>query len=99
MEDFRRATGWDGETFRTYLSKQYKAFVEHVGNDQYHVRETFRPYTTWPKFQQHVTQVKRVITDYSPAVFDNVLIYEFYMPLTNEAHLRTTLDSLFFRDT
>jgi len=99
-EDFKKTTGWSvGRTFDTYWMKQFKPFVEPLGNGRYHVRETFRPYMTWPKFRQHVTQVRRVVTDYSPVVFENVLIYEFYMPLTNEAHLRTTLDSLFFRDT
>ena len=28
-----------------------------------------------------------------------MLIYDFLMPLTHEAHLKTTLDALFFRDT
>jgi hypothetical protein len=28
-----------------------------------------------------------------------VLIFEFFMPLSNEAHLRTTLDALFYKDT
>ncbi|HEX8457643.1 MAG TPA: hypothetical protein VF656_10120 [Pyrinomonadaceae bacterium] len=99
LEEFRKDSGWDVETFRTYRSKQFKAFIEEVGNGQYQVRETFRPYVTWPKFQQHVTQVKRVVTNYTPLMLDNVVIYEFYMPLANEGHLRTTLDSLFFRDT
>lgn len=99
MQEFRKAAGWSEEAFRTYMSKQYKAFVEHVGNGQYQVRETFRPFVTWPKFQQHVTQVKRVVTDYTPKMLDTVVIYEFYMPLANEGHLRTTLDSMFFSDT
>jgi hypothetical protein len=99
-EEFKRATGWlAGSTFNTYWQKQFKSFVEPLGNDRYHVRETFRPYITWSKFRQHVTQVRRVVSDYAPVVFENVLIYEFYLPLTNEAHLRTTLDSLFFSDT
>src|SRR6266536_4180829 len=99
-EEFKRATGWlHGRTFDTYWQKQFKAFVEPVGNQRYHVRESFRPYITWSQFRQHVTQVRRVVTDYTPVVYDNVLIFEFYMPLTNEAHLRTTLDSLFFADT
>ena len=99
-EEFKRATGWtEGTTFETYWQKQFKSFVEPIGKGRYHVIETFRPFMTWTKFRQHVTQVRRVVTDYSPVVFDYVLIYEFYMPLTNEAHLRTTLDSLFFRDT
>ena len=28
-----------------------------------------------------------------------VLIFEFFMPLTNETHLRTALDALFYKDT
>ena len=99
-EEFKKETGWLVEsTFNTYWRKQFRSFVEPIGNGRYHVRETFRPYMTWPKFRQHVTQVRQVVTDYSPLVFQNVLIYEFYLPLTNEEHLRTTLDSLFYKDT
>src|SRR5262249_55647396 len=83
----------------TYWPKHYKPFLEPVGGGRYHVRETFRPYMSWQRFRQHVSQTRRVVTNYSPKAFDNVLIYEFYLPLTNEAHLRTTLDSLFFSDT
>lgn len=97
-EDFKKATGWEGKTFETYWSKQFKPFVEALGDGKFNVRDTFRPYMTWPKFQQHVTQVRQVFTNYSPIIYDNVLIFEFYMPLTNEGHLRTTLDSLFFSD-
>jgi len=53
---------------------------------------------TWRKFKQHVTQVRRVVTNYEPSSSE-VMIYDFLMPLTNEAHLRTTLDALFFKDT
>jgi hypothetical protein len=99
-EEFKSATGWlTGKTFVTYWPKHYKPFLEPAGGGRYHVRETFRPYMAWPKFREHVSQTRRVVTDYSPIAFDNVLIYEFYLPLTNETHLRTTLDSLFFRDT
>ena len=99
-EEFKKETGWVVEsTFNTYWQKQFKSFVEPLGRGRYHVRETFRPYMTWQKFRQHVTQVRQVVTDYSPVVFENVLIFEFYLPLTNEAHLRTTLDSLFYKDT
>jgi len=99
-EEFKKETGWVvGSTFDTYWRKQFHSFVEPIGDGRYHVKETFRPYMTWPKFRQHVTQVRQVVTDYSPLTFENVLIYEFYLPLTNEAHLRTTLDSLFYKDT
>lgn len=62
--------------------------------------EAFRPFSTWDRFRQHVTQVRRVTaTDYSYSSFDDVLMYEFFMPLTNEAALRNTLDALFYKDT
>ncbi len=97
--EFQKATGWSGRSFNTYLSKQFRPFLESVGSGKYRVSEAFRPFVTWRKFRQHVTQVRRVVTDYSPITFDSVLIYEFFMPLTHENALRTTLDSLFFKDT
>ena len=99
LAEFQEATGWPDSSFRTYLSKQYRAFLDPVGDDKYRVSEAFRPFVTWRKFRQHVTQVRRVVTDYSPVIYENVLIYEFFMPLTHENALRTTLDALFFKDT
>lgn len=97
--DFGAATGWNGKTLDTYWSKQYKPFVVPIGGDKYRVSEAFRPYTSWKKFQRHVTQVRPISTDYKRLQFDNVIIYEFFMPLTNETQLRMTLDALFFKDT
>lgn len=97
-EEFRDATGWEKPgTLDTYLRKQYKGIFEKVG-DRYRVSESFRKFVTWRKFKQHVTQVRRVVTNYDPSSSE-VMIYDFLMPLTNEAHLRTTLDALFFKDT
>lgn len=38
-----------------------------------------------------------MVTNYEPKR-SKVLIYDFLMPLTNEEHLRMTLDSLFYKD-
>ena len=66
----------------------------------FRVTEAFRPYSKWEQFKQHVTQVRRVTaTDYDKSEYDKVLIYEFFMPLTNELALRGTLDALFYKDT
>jgi hypothetical protein len=92
-------TTWQGDTFRTYWSKQLKQFVLDASTGKFRVSESFRPFADWDKFQQHVTQVRRVSSDYEKKIYDHVLIYEFFMPLTNEAHLRTTLDTLFYKDT
>ena len=35
---------------------------------------------------------------YAPTTFDEVVVLEFYMPLTQESALRRTLDSLFYED-
>ncbi len=107
IAEFIAATGWDKPgTFKTYLRKQYKGLIENVGGgpfkisdtERYRVTESFRKLVAWRKFKQHVTQVRRVVTNYEPTSSE-VLIYDFLMPLTNEAYLRTTLDALFFKDT
>jgi hypothetical protein len=98
IEEFRNVTGWEKPgTLNTYLRKQYKGLFEKVGSDQYRVSEAFRKLVSWRKFKQHVTQVRRVVTNYEPSSSE-VMIYDFLMPLTNEAHLRTTLDALFYKD-
>ncbi len=98
IDEFIAATGWKKPgTLNTYLRKQYKGLIEKVSNTHYRVTDAFWKFVTWRKFKSHVTQVCRVVTDYQPAS-SKVLIYDFLMPLTNEEHLRMTLDSLFYKD-
>ena len=71
-----------------------------AGDGKYRVSEAFRPYATWNAFQRHiVSQVRRVASQYTLSTYPNLLVFEFFMPLTNEGHLRTALDALFFKDT
>ena len=99
-QDLQDATSWSDAAIKTYWSKQFRPFVRKFDDGVYRVTEAFRPYSTWDRFRQHVTQVRRVTaTDYAYTPYDNVLVYEFFMPLTNEAALRGTLDALFYRDT
>jgi len=93
-------TNWSQSSLDTYWSKQFRPFVRNAGSGLFRVSEAFRPFATWDRFRQHVTQVRRVTaTDYTRSEYENVLIYEFFMPLTNEAALRGTLDALFYKDT
>lgn len=92
------ATGWSQASADAYWSKQFKNILEPIGNDQYRVRDRFRLYLDWKKFKNLVTQVKTSPPSYAPTVFDEVVVYEFYMPLSHEAPLKVTLDSLFFKD-
>jgi len=98
LDEFIKATGWDKPgTLNTYLRKQYKGLIEKVDDKHFRVTDAFWKFATWRKFKGHVTQVRRVVTDYEPKS-SNLLIYDFLMPLTNEEHLRMTLDSLFYKD-
>ncbi len=98
-EEMEAQTSWQGKTFSTYWSKQYEQFVIAADADFFRVSEAFRPFASWEAFQRHVTQVRRVSSDYTLLCHDSVLVFEFFMPLTNETHLRTALDALFYKDT
>jgi hypothetical protein len=108
LEEFRKATGWEKEsTFNTYLSKQFKGLIEKIedgpsipATSQYRVTESFRDLVEWRQFRQRVvTQVRPNPLKSHERIRSDVLIYEFLMPLTHETQLRTTLDTLFFKDT
>lgn len=87
LDEFRAATGWTKPgTLNTYLRKQYKGLIEPVSGTHYRVTDAFWKLITWRKFKGHVTQVRRVVTNYEPKR-SKVLIYDFLMPLTNEEHL------------
>lgn len=101
-QQLEEITTWQGRTFPTYWSKQFRPFlVQDQSNPNYfRVSEAFRRIATWEQFRQHVTQVRSLtLADYQPLRYDLVRVYEFFMPLTNEAFLRAALDALFFRDT
>jgi hypothetical protein len=97
-DDLRQVTGWSPSALDTYWSKQFRGIIEDLGGGRYRVRERFRQYLDWRKFRNLVTQVKTVPPSYAPTTFDEVVVYEFYMPLTHESALRVTLDSLFYKD-
>ena len=98
-EEFQKATGWSkAATFDTYWSKQYKTLVVPLKGDRYRISEVFTRFNTWAKFRTHVTQNRQVSADYKPSVYKSVVLFEFFMPLTNEGYLRTSLDALFYKN-
>ena len=50
------------------------------------------------KFKKYKTKTRHVATDYSIFSYDNLIIFEFFMPLKNEGSLRNSLDALFYKD-
>jgi hypothetical protein len=100
LEEFAKAAGWDvaGSTFRTYFSKQFEGLLIKNGAS-YGVSQLFLKYNEWRKFRDSVVTQKRILRhDYAASSYENVVMFEFFMPLTNEASLRMALDALFFRD-
>ena len=68
------------------------------GTSRYRAAEPVGEPAGWSGLEQHATRDPHVVRPYRPRT-SRVLIYDFLMPLTHEAQLRTTLDALFFRDT
>jgi len=97
--DLKPLTTWSSATLRTYWQKQFRPFVVPAGSGKLRVSDAFRPLARWKDFRRYVTQVRRVSSQYARSVYSHVLVFEFFMPLTNEAHLRWTLDSLFYKET
>src|SRR5208283_1880181 len=80
-------TTWRGKTFPTYWTKLYEQFVVRSGTN-FRVGDAFRPFTNWSAFQRHVTQNRASSSQYTLLRYDSLPIFEFFMPLTNETHLR-----------
>jgi hypothetical protein len=98
-DEFRLATGFSKGSFNNYLSKQFRGLLLPVGTNLFRVSGVFRLFRTWSQFQDKVvTQKRNWGRQYAHLKFDNVVIFEFYMPLRNEEYLRETLDALFFKD-
>jgi len=95
-----KSAGWDPkkQTFRTYWSKQFRPLLIEVG-DKYRVSQVFKRYGTWEKFRDNIlTQNRALPSGYQPSGYEDVAVFEFFMPLRNEEYLRAALDSLFYRD-
>jgi hypothetical protein len=98
-KEFQAATGYGDVSFRTYWAKQFKGLLVTVGEDLYRVSLAFRQFATWPKFRDNVVTQNRILTrEYDRSSYENVVMFEFFMPLRNEEYLRTALDALFYKD-
>lgn len=106
--DLAQQAGWSEKSISTYWSKQMEPFVQPIPpilkgsqqkHQQYRVTDVFLSVGTWPKFRRHVSQKRRLTFEYKHSAYQTVLIFEFFLPLTNETVLRNALDALFYRDT
>jgi hypothetical protein len=105
--ELQTQTSWDWKSTTTYWSKQYEPFVKAVPpiltgaaqkDQKFRVTRAFLPFGSWTKFRRHVSQKRRLTYEYEHETYDTVLLFDFFLPLTNETVLRLSLDSLFYRD-
>lgn len=87
------------DNFVTYFSKKFKHLLEEAVNDEgYLVSGIFKNYATWEKFYAFYSQSTKIKADYNEQFYCKLMTFEFYLPLTNEKVLRSTLDDLFYKD-
>ncbi len=98
-EMFRTSTGWGKKIFNTYFSKIFKNIVKKVDDKHYLVTETFRKVSSWRKFEAFFSKVQLIPANFSTLWYKSVMIYEFFLPLSNETDLKSALQSLFYKDT
>jgi hypothetical protein len=98
VQELSKASGWSEVSVKTYLGKALGQLVERLpGGGIRARREVLR--ISRERFLGHMTQVKQIFTEYNRQKHENLLSFEFLLPLTREDKLRRALDDLFFSDT
>ncbi len=90
-------TSWKKQsTWTTYVSKQLRGYVDRHG-DQWSVKATFAQ-LSFDDYRGGATQVRIPVPKWNRRTYDQVVSYEFLLPLTREDKLRAALDKLFYRE-
>jgi len=100
-EEFKKFADYPNpDNFNTYFSKKFKHLLEEAPNDKgkYLVAGIFKKYSKWENFRAFYSQSSRIKVNYIEEYYKNLMIFEFFMPLTNESYLRLSLDELFYKD-
>lgn len=97
-QELAEAAEWTQENTDTNISKRLSEFIRKGEGDLLFadpvvLRVRLADFTGLFRQKQHL------FAEYIREETDNVLVYEFFMPLANEDRLRDSLDSLFFSDT
>ena len=97
IDDIMNATGWAKSTAETYVAKQVRDLIERRQKGFVVRREFLR--LSQEDFLRLVSQKEYILPHYRRVAYENLVTYEFLLPLTKEDTLRRTLDELFYRDT
>lgn len=97
LDDLIKASGWTEQTAKIYLSKKFSELVKET-NGAYHVIPEFLR-VRFEEFKDLHRQKQTIFTEFVRMAPQKVLMYEFFMPLSQEYRLREALDNLFYKDT
>jgi len=95
-KEFEAEVKW-GKSLPTYWSKKINTLLIKTGKS-FRVSEVFRRYLNPNAFYNHISQTTQVSQNYLSYSYENVILFDFFMPLSNELFLRDVLDSLFYKD-
>jgi hypothetical protein len=96
LSELIAASGWKPGNTKTNLSKRLSELVIAKDGVYYASPEIFR--VRLDDFKNLFRQKHQLFTEYVLKVSQNVLVYEFFMPLSREDRLREALDNLFYKD-
>lgn len=97
VQNLMLATGWSKSSVETYITKQFRELLER-SRGAIRVRPEIQQFTE-EEFLTLATQKREIYTRYRTVKYQEVVIYEFLLPLTREDRLRKALDDLFYTDT
>ncbi|MFW9895268.1 MAG: hypothetical protein ACFFD7_05635 [Candidatus Thorarchaeota archaeon] len=101
-EEFKNFVNYPNpDNFDTYFSKKLRHFLEEAPNnpDRFLVSGVFKKYSKWEKFKAYFSQSSKIKANYIEEYFRKLMIFEFFIPLTNENDLRSSLDEVFYKNT
>lgn len=101
-EEFKRFANYQNpKNFNTYFSKKFRHLLEKAPNEKnkYLVAGVFRKFSRWQKFRRYYSQSSKIKVNYIEEYYEKLMIFDFFIPLTNENDLRSSLDELFYSDT
>jgi len=97
LGDLAKASGWKRKTSDIHLSKKFRGVVYETSGGKYRVDPVILrvPYEDYADLFR---QSKRLFASYELETYVDVIVYDFFLPLTHEQRLRDALDTLFYRD-
>jgi hypothetical protein len=87
----------NAESWKTYWGKKWRQLTIELPNGKFKVRRDFVRLDP-NEFAAMYRQAENLFAEYGASVRDNVLVFEFFMPLAHERALRASLDALFYDD-